>query len=174
MVDRAEALRRVYAACDARDACASGDDRPVIIARTDAARFDFEEALTRARLFHQLGADVTFVEAPQTEEQMRTYCATVPGLKLANMLEMGDTPILPPAQLLDMGFSIAAYPLTLLSASVKAQEAALEKLRQGDPNQVRPLLKSFAELRDVVGFNEYYELEDKYTQARAVSDALRE
>lgn len=145
--------------------CSSRDGGPVIIARTDAGRGDFEEALTRARLFHELGADMTFVEAPQTVEQMRRYCETVPGLKLANMLEMGDTPILPPAQLFDMGYSIAAYPLTLLSASVKAQEEALEKLREGDPKKVEPLLKSFAELRDVVGFNEYYDLEDKYSEA---------
>lgn len=134
----------------------------MIVARTDAGRTSFEEALTRARLFYELGADVTFVEAPQSEEQMRTYCQSVPGLKLANMLEMGDTPILPPNQLFEMGYSIAAYPLTLLSASVRAQEEALAKLREGIPEQVRPLLKTFEELRDVVGFPEYYDKEDKY------------
>lgn len=162
VVDRDEALRRVRAACDARDLLDNGDGGPVIVARTDAARFDFEEALIRARLFHELGADMTFVEAPQSLDQMRRYCDTVPGLKLANMLEMGDTPILPPSQLFEMGYTIAAYPLTLISASVKAQELALEKLRNGVPKDVEPLLKTFEELRDVVGFNEYYDTEDLY------------
>lgn len=134
----------------------------MIVARTDAGRFDFEEALERARLFHSIGADVTFVEAPQSLDQMRRYCSLVPGLKLANMLEMGDTPILPPDELRDIGFSIAAYPLTLLSAAVKAQEAALAALRQGNPAEVQKLLKSFEELRDVVGFPEYYNMEDRY------------
>lgn len=165
MVDRDEALRRVQAACDARDECSTGDGGPVIIARTDAGREDFEEALIRARLFHELGADMTFVEAPQNKEQMREYCSSVPGLKLANMLEMGETPILPPTELFEMGYAIAAYPLTLLSASVKAQEEALERLRMGKPERVREMLKSFAELRDVVGFNEYYEMEDRYREA---------
>lgn len=155
-------MRRVRAACDARDLLDKGDGGPVIVARTDAGRFDFEEALTRARIFHDLGADMTFVEAPLSLAQMRKYCDTVPGLKLANMLEMGDTPILPPAELFDMGFTIAAYPLTLISASIKAQELALEKLRDGVPKDVEPLLKTFEELRDVVGFNEYYDTENLY------------
>lgn len=132
------------------------------MARTDAARFDFEEALERARLFHQLGADITFLEAPRSAEEMRRYCEEVPGVKLANMLEMGDSPILPPDQLRDIGYGIAAYPLTLLSATVKAQEIALQALKKGDPEQVQTLLKTFEELRDVVGFPDYYDMEDKY------------
>lgn len=157
------------AACDARDVCDTGDGGPVIIARTDAGRGDFEEALTRARLFHEMGADITFVEAPQCKEQMIKFCTTVPGPKLANMLEMGDTPILPPSELYAMGYTIAAYPLTLLSASVKAQEQALAKLRMGVPSEVEPLIKTFSELQDVVGFPEYYKLEDKYAKTGIAS-----
>lgn len=164
VVDREEAVRRVKAAVDAREMCDCGDGGPVIVARTDAGRKDFEEALIRAKIFHQLGADLTFVEAPQSVEQMKRYCDTVPGLKLANMLEMGETPILPPQELYDIGYSIAAYPLTLFSASVKAQEEALKKLKQGRPSEVEPLIKTFQELQDVVGFSEYYELEDKYAK----------
>ena len=134
----------------------------MIIARTDAGRFDFEEALERARLFHELGADMTFVEAPRTQEEMKIYCDTVPGLKLANMLEMGHTPILPPDQLEEIGFSIAAYPLTLISASIKAQELALAKLKSGKPEEVAQLLKSFEEVKDVVGFSNYYAMEEQY------------
>lgn len=152
----------MQAACDARDAVADEDGGPVIIARTDAARFDFEEAITRCKAFHDLGADVTFLEAPRSEDEMRRYCSEVPGKKLANMLEMGDTPILPPALLEEIGYSIAAYPLTMLSAAVRAQQAVLKALRSGNPDEVQKLLTSFAELRDVVGFNDYYDLEDQY------------
>mmetsp|Transcript_41813 Transcript_41813/g.131000 ORF Transcript_41813/g.131000 Transcript_41813/m.131000 type:complete len:83 (+) Transcript_41813:147-395(+) len=60
---------------------------------------------------------------------MRRYCTEVTGPKLANMLEQGKTPILSPAELADVGFSIAAYPLTLLSAAIKAQENALALLK---------------------------------------------
>lgn len=163
VVDRDEALTRVKAACDARDEMSENvDSRAVIIARTDAARFDFEEALTRVRLFHDLGADMTFLEAPRSIDEMQRYCRETPGLKMANMLEMGDTPILAPSQLKEIGYCIAAYPLTLVSAAVKAQEEALQLLKKGDPKLVQDKLKTFAELRDVVGFPEYYQLEERY------------
>lgn len=162
VVDREEALRRVRAACDARDEMDDKDNRPVIIARTDAARFDFEEAIFRANAFYELGADMTFLEAPKSIKEMEEYCRRVPGKKLANMLEMGESPILPPAQLQQIGYSIAAYPLTLLSSAIKAQEMALQALKEGDPKRVQALLKSFDELKDIVGFTKYYDLEEKY------------
>lgn len=110
----------------------------------------------------EVGADMTFVEAPRSVEELTRYANEVPGLKLANMLEQGSTPILPPAELESIGYKIAAYPLTLVSAAVKAQQVALAALKSGDPAAVQPLLLDFAELREVVGFEEYYELEEKY------------
>lgn len=105
---------------------------------------------------------MTFVEAPRSVGELSRYAAEVPGWKLANMLEQGSTPILPPAELERIGYKIAAYPLTLVSAAVKAQEQALAALKAGDPAAVQPLLLDFEDLREVVGFNDYYELEDKY------------
>lgn len=93
---------------------------------------------------------------------MIRYANEVDGWKLCNVLEQGDTPILPAKDLEDLGFKIAAYPLTLLSAAVKAMEEALDRLASGDPNQVQLLLKDFAELRDIVGFTQYYGEEEKY------------
>lgn len=90
------------------------------------------------------------------------FCNEVDGWKLCNCLEQGETPILPPAQLEEMGFKIAAYPLTLVSSAVKAMEESLRRLRAGDPQQVQLLLKDFAELRDIVGFTQYYEEEERY------------
>lgn len=160
VVSMQDAITRVRAACDERDAWASGDDRPVVFARTDAARFDFEDALNRCRAFLEAGADGTFLEAPRSLEQMRRYCDEVGGWKLANMLEMGETPLLKPKELLEIGYKVAAYPLTMLSAAVKAQEVALLKLANGEPCD--ELIKSFSELCDIVGFNKYYDEEARY------------
>lgn len=88
------------------------------------------------------------------------HCQAAPNTpKLANMLEGGKTPVLPPAQLEEMGYKIAAYPLTLLSRAVSAMNEALDDLKDGRP--VEGLL-TFAELRDVVGFDDYYAEEDRY------------
>lgn len=167
VVSRAEAVSRVSAACEARDEADCGDGGPVIIARTDAGREDFEEALERARIFHECGADITFVEAPRSVGELSRYAEEVPGMKLANMLEGGESPILPPSALEALGYKIAAYPLSLLSAAVKAQENALVALMEGDPSKVQPLLKDFTDLQEVVGFQDYYQLEDQAAKRQA-------
>lgn len=103
---------------------------------------------------------MTFLEAPQTIEQMEEYCKRVSGPKLANMLEFGSTPILPPAELQKMGYTMAAYPLTLLSASIKAMQESLQLIKEGRPTFDKIL--SFEETKDVVGFTKYAKEEDRY------------
>ncbi|TYZ67154.1 hypothetical protein PybrP1_009360 [[Pythium] brassicae (nom. inval.)] len=187
VVSREEAFTRIRAAVDARRE--SGVDL-VIMARTDArATHSLEEAIARCREFVRLGADITFLEAPRSVDEMAQYCSQVPGYKMANMLERGLTPILPPHELQAMGFALAAYPLTLLSASIKAMESALALLRTqhtaaattggtteaGDGDNATPsraldaLLCDFAHVKDVVGFTEYYAEEERYDIARASS-----
>ena len=151
VVDRDEACRRIKAAVQARDAGAD----IVILARTDArALLGLDEAIERCRLFRELGADWTFLEAPESVEEMREYCSRVSGPKLANMLEGGKTPILPPKELEAMGYTVAAYPLTLLSAATRAYQDALLLLKSGEDPQ--RLLVPFKEVQRVVGFDEYY------------------
>jgi 2-methylisocitrate lyase-like PEP mutase family enzyme len=155
-VSREEALMRLQAALDARD---EGADI-LIMARTDAnATEGFEEALQRAKTFAEMGADITFLEAPKNEAEMRTYCKEVSGHKMANMLEEGITPFLAPAALQEIGYKIAAYPLSLLLAAVHAMEQALVQLR-GTKTQLNKV--SFEHIRNIVGFPEYYEAEEKY------------
>ncbi|MBT4769054.1 MAG: isocitrate lyase/PEP mutase family protein [Rhodospirillaceae bacterium] len=153
VVPRDEALMRLRAAVDmAAEMRAAGRDI-LVLARTDArATHGFDEALLRARAFKDIGADILFLEAPETEQEMAAFCAAVPGPKLANMLEEGKTPVLPPARLQEIGYKIAAYPLTLLSASVKAMEGALDDLKAGTAPRG---IKSFADLRQIVGFDAY-------------------
>ncbi|HET9953812.1 MAG TPA: isocitrate lyase/PEP mutase family protein [Polyangiaceae bacterium] len=149
VVGRAEALNRIRAAVDAREAGAD----VLVLARTDArATLGLDEALYRARAFADLGADIVFVEAPENPEEMREISRQVRRPLLANMLEGGRTPWLTPAALTDLGYKIVAYPLTLLSVATRAMQAALAELRRGDPaSGILP----FEELQRVVGFDAY-------------------
>eukprot|EP00435_Cladocopium_sp_Y103_P013276 s3143_g3.t1 len=128
------------------------------MARTDArATLGLDEAIDRCLAFVEAGADITFLEAPRSEEEMKRYCQEVPGYKMVNMLPSGKTPFLSLGsdeprshqRLHDLGFAIAAYPLTLLSAGLKAQEAALQSLKQ--KGQVEAGLElNFDKLKDIV------------------------
>ena len=156
VVERDEALGRVQAACDARD---EGADI-LIMARTDArTTHGLDEALWRMRAFAEIGVDILFIEAPQNEAEMQTFCDALPGPKLANMLEEGITPILPPQRLDAMGYKIAAYPLTLLNCAVFAMREALEDIKKGRTPEQRV---DFATLREIVGFGEYDRLLERY------------
>jgi 2-methylisocitrate lyase-like PEP mutase family enzyme len=149
VVGRDEALARLGAALDARDEGAG----ICVVARTDArATLGLDEAIWRMRAFAELGADVIFLEAPRSEAEMARFCTEVPGVRMANMLEEGDTPILPPERLAALGYRIAAYPLTLLNSAVYAMQSALSDLRAGRTPQRRV---DFATIRDLVGFADY-------------------
>jgi len=164
VVDRDEALRRVRAACDARD---EGADI-VIMARTDArSTHGMEEALWRMQAYAELGADILFLEAPHNEAEMHAFCTALTGPKLANMLEEGISPILPPDRLAAMGYKIAAYPLTLLSTAMYAMREALEQLRQGKTPDRR---LDFTTIRNIVGFPEYDHLLERYAHTVARED----
>lgn len=150
VVGRDEAIMRIRAACDARDAGAD----IMILARTDArATHGLDEALARARAFTAAGADLLFVEAPVDEEEMARVCREAPGRHLANMLPGGTTPVLPPERLRALGFAMAAYPLLLLSAVIGAMQRTLQALATGGvPEEGTP---GFAETRALLGFDDY-------------------
>jgi len=159
VVAREEALMRLQAAVDARN---EGSDI-LIMARTDARATDnLDEAIARCRAFARIGADITFLEAPESEAEMRRYCNEVPGPKMANLIEFGKTPVLPPAQLQAIGYRIAVYPLTLLNVSIKAMRTALAQVQQGRA----PDVLDFEALKTAVGFPEYYAGEVRYRCSR--------
>lgn len=155
VVDRDVAASRIRAAVKVRE---EGHDI-LIMARTDARQgHGLAEAIERCRIFADLGADILFLEAPHSEAEMAELCSALPGPKMANMVEQGDTPMLSPKRLEELGFKIAAYPLTLLAAAVAAMRDALESLGKGTTPE---RLTSFESLREVVGFAPYdRELED--------------
>lgn len=165
VVDRTEAVDRIRAAVRAREQV-RGEGRDILIlARTDArAMMGLEEAIWRANAFKDAGADILFIEAPQSEAEMARACREAPGLHMANMVEGGATPILPAARLRDLGYAFAIFPLTLMSASMAAMRACLAEFAAGRHPADRVM--DFAELRRIAGFEAYYAAEQRYSNAR--------
>ncbi|MEE2663240.1 MAG: isocitrate lyase/PEP mutase family protein [Myxococcota bacterium] len=153
VVERGEAVARIRAAIDAREALRDEGGDILVMARTDAAAtHDLHEAIERAQEFAALGADIAFVEAPQSEDELRRIGEQIPGPKLANLVEDGATPLLPPDELERLGFKLAAYPLTLLSAATRGMQAALEALGRGATPGER---LAFSDLKQLLGFADY-------------------
>ncbi|KAK9668664.1 hypothetical protein RND81_13G076300 [Saponaria officinalis] len=156
-----EAVMRIKAAVDARRE--SGLDI-VIVARTDSRQaVSLEEALRRSRAFADAGADVLFIDALTSRDEMKAFCETSPQVpKMANMLEGGGkTPILSPDELEGIGYKLVAYPLSLIGVSIQAMQDALKGIRRGlipSPGS----MPSFEEIKDTLGFNKYYEEEKLY------------
>ena len=160
VVSREEAFDRIRASVDARE-----EKDILIMARTDANHtHGIKEAIQRAQIFHELGSDILFVEAPKTEDEMRLICQEVPGCKIANIVEGGLTPNLSMKELEDIGYNMAVYPLTALSSAMKAMVDSLNKLKIDDDRSSN--LMSFTELRKRVGFDDYYEVSSRYESSK--------
>ena len=160
VVSREEAFDRIRASVDARE-----EKDILIMARTDANHtHGIKEAIERAQIFHELGSDILFVEAPKTEDEMRLICKEVPGCKIANIVEGGLTPNLSMKELEDIGYNMAVYPLTALSSAMRAMVDSLNKLKTDDDRSSN--LMSFTELRKRVGFDDYYEVSSRYESSK--------
>ena len=160
VVSRDEAFDRIKASVDARE-----ENDILIMARTDANHtHGIKEAIERAQKFYELGADILFVEAPKSEDEMRLVCKEVPGYKIANIVEGGLTPNLSMKELESIGYNLAVYPLTALSSAMKAMVDSLTKLKT-DSDRSNNLM-SFEELRKRVGFDDYYETSSKYETSK--------
>jgi len=153
-----EMVRKIRAAAGARR---SPD--LFIIARTDArAVHGMDEALRRAEKYLEAGADGLFIEAPQTVQELERVGRAFQGVpQLANMLEGGgQTPVLPPAELHRMGFSMIAYPTTLIFRVARMLEKALADLKAGRPSNGDSV--DFTGFKDITGFAGWAAIEDKY------------
>ncbi|CDP14675.1 unnamed protein product [Coffea canephora] len=161
VVSREEAVMRIKAAVDARKE--SGSDI-VIVARTDSRQaVSVEESLWRSRSLADAGADVLFIDALESKEEMKALCEVYPLVpKMANMLEGGGkTPILSPMELEEIGYKLVVYPLSLMGVSIRAMQDALTAIKGGrmpSPGS----MPSFEEIKDILGFNKYYEEEKRY------------
>ena len=157
-----EAVLKIKAAVEAR-----GDSNLVIIARTDAIAVDgFDEAMRRARAYHDAGADALFVEAPRSREQMAAIGSQLPGVKIANIVEGGHTPIVPAGELKAMGFRVAIYANMVLRSSVMAVQKSLAHLRDtGDSEGILDQMITMDERARVTQKGMLDALEKRYVNA---------
>ncbi|MEM3171964.1 MAG: isocitrate lyase/PEP mutase family protein [Candidatus Nitrosotenuis sp.] len=159
VVEKEEYAEKLQAALDARR---SKDF--VIVARTDArATRGLDEAIERGRYYRKIGADIVFVEAPKTIDEMRQIGKAINAPLVANMIEGGATPLIPSKELYRMGFKIVLYPLSVLYANTFATMRVLKELRKsGTTSKVRKNLVSFDQFNDIVELPKFRNLELRY------------
>jgi len=138
----------------------------VLIARTDAIAVNgFEDAIDRASAYSRAGADVLFVEAPRTIEEMKRTVERLSDVALlVNMVEGGGkTPLLPSRELEAMGFAIAIYPTSAWMAAIKAMQRLLKQLKEhGSTEGFAEHMVSFEEMFEIVGLSHYRALEKRF------------
>lgn len=133
-----------------------------LLARTDSLILGWEEAMTRAKEFKRIGVDAVFVEALPDEDSMRRAVKEIDLPTFANIIEGGMTQNLSAKDLAGLGMCAVAYPWRLVAAKLKAVREALESLKEsmtvGAPSEIL----SYSEVCRGVGFNKYWELEERY------------
>ena len=161
LVEPAVMAAKVRAAAHART-----DPDFVIVARTDARGVSgFEDAVARARLYLDAGADAVFPEALQSEEEFAAFARRVEAPLLANMTEFGKGPTLDFATLAAMGYRLVLYPVTVLRVALRAARDALTAvLRQGHQRDLLPQMLTRAELYDLLGYDGYEQRDRSYFQ----------
>lgn len=172
IIPAAEMAGKIRAAVDARR---SADT--LIIARTDAVQTDgFNAALDRAHLYAEAGADVLFVEAPRSTDQLARVGAELRGLRplLANMVEGGDTPIHQASQLQELGFSLVIFPGGIVRAvALTAQDYYRSLALHGSNAPFVDRMFDFAGLNGLLGTSDLLAKGKSYEAAAADSDAVR-
>lgn len=162
LIDTEEMVKKIKVAVNAR----SSDDF-LIVVRTDArTTFGLDEALRRGEHYFNAGADVLFVESPESEEELRKIGETFKGKHLlVNEVEGGKTPILPPHVLEEMGFKIAIYPGTAFMAIAATLRQLYGEIHahQGTHQTTVPLM-DFNEWCNSTGFPEAWEFEKRFGQ----------
>ena len=159
VIPTAEMAQKVRAASEARD-----DPNFLIIARTDARAIEgMDAALERAQRYIEAGADLTFVEAPTSVEEMRAITSAIVVPQVANMVVGGRTPLLDQVALAEIGFSLILYASTPLQAAMRAMGDVLGALkRDGNLDAVRDRLAEFDERQRFVHKDVYDALEKRY------------
>jgi 2-methylisocitrate lyase-like PEP mutase family enzyme len=150
---------KIRVACDARRAGGM-----LVIARTDAIAVEgFDSALRRAEAYGDAGADLLFVEAPGSEEDMRRLCRATDKPMMANMADGGRTPILTAAELQDIGYAGAIFPASTALAANAAVARMLENLKERGTSVSPDIpLYDFQHFGRINGFDEVYAFEAKW------------
>jgi methylisocitrate lyase len=152
LVSASEMGQKIRAAASARL-----DPEFVIVARTDARGVDgVEAAVGRARRYLGAGADVIFPEALQSRDELADFRRKIEAPLLANMTEFGRSPLLSVAELDELGYQVALFPVTTLRAAMKAAERVLQEIsRSGSQHSLLDSMQTRAELYDLLGYEGY-------------------
>ena len=158
VVSMEEHVAKIRAAREAR-----GDALFTITARTDARDpLGLDEAILRGKAYKEAGADLIFIEAPQSVEELKRIADEVPGPLVINNIEGGKTPILPLEELREMGFISVGYVLSGLFASAKAlSDTYAYLLEHGNTDGIRDNLMAFDEFNEMIGLEEKYRLDEE-------------
>jgi len=142
----------------------------LIVARTDArTTLGLEEAIRRGRIYAEAGADIIFIESPESEEEMRAIGKAIAKPLLANMVEGGRTPILPAARLQELGYAMAIYPAIGFLAAAAALERAYAHLRRVGDSLALGESYGFQRMTELMGFPEVWEFERRWAQPPAAA-----
>ena len=156
VVGREEARLKIRAAVEA-----AREAGILVLARTDARSVDgFEAALERCRDFEEEGADILFLEAPGSIDELRAFAGSMRQPTMANLVAGGKTPMLSRAELRETGVRLVSYH-PLLPAAVKAMQDALAALAEDDAGKAPPSV-GFDAIKSIVGLPEYTALERRY------------
>src|SRR5438105_5785633 len=153
-------VQKIHAAVDARQ-----DPDFVIIARTDANTvYGLEDALRRGRVYREAGADVIFIEAPRSIEELHAIAQAFPDVPLLyNWAESGKTPLLPLEEIHALGFKLVIFPVSMLFAATQALLDLLEALKQGRTSLAfAERMVTFSQFTDQIGLPEIQALERRY------------
>lgn len=159
-----EMVQKIQVAVDARV-----DPHFKIIARTDArTTLGLDEALRRGEAYARAGADILFIESPESIEEMAIICQNFKGIPMiANMVEKGRTPVLTKNELQELGYRLAIFPVTALLAATQAMAAVYEQFKQmGSSVDISQDLYDFTELSKLMGFEDVWEFEKKYIESK--------
>lgn len=154
-----EHVQKIKAAVEAR-----GDKNLLIVARTDSiATHGVDEAIRRGNLYKQAGADIIFVEAPNSKEEMRHIVSGIKAPVIANMIEGGKTPIMTLDELKEIGYVGVGYPLTAVLSAANAIFSAYQHLSEkGNSLEILDSMMTFDEFTSLVGLEDKLRLDEKY------------
>ncbi|VFJ15001.1 isocitrate lyase/PEP mutase family protein [Candidatus Nitrosocosmicus franklandus] len=160
VIDSNEYVQKLKSAIDAK----KGNSEFLIVARTDAAApLGLDEAIRRGKLYKEIGADIVFVEAPHSIEDMKMVSAQIDAPLVANIIEEGVTPNLTASELLDLGYKIALFPLSGLYSSTYAIYNTFDTLkRTGTTKSMKEKMMKFKEFNELVELDKYMKMENKY------------
>ena len=161
VVQKEEYAEKLAAAVDSKQ-----DKDFIIVARTDArATEGLDDAIERGKYYKKIGADLIFIEAPKSIDEMKVIGRSINAPLVANMIEGGATPISSTKTLHKMGFQLILYPLSILYANTFATLKILKELKsRGTTTRLKKNLVNFDQFNDIVELSKFRELEGKYSK----------